>query len=176
MPVGVALPFLASGIGSVFGALGGKKKADSAAENNLINLENQITASLLSRKNLDPLAPFGKLARGRLFGAIAKAWGLDQFVGSELIDHIGKASSVPGTEAIGGSPYSTDPTAFGLPGFKKPKTGGALLDAIGGVFGGIGQAAAAFYPTGGSGSRVPGGLPPGFDSSQLNQEDFMGGF
>lgn len=173
MPFGLALPLLASGIGSVFGAIGGKKRADAAAENELINFENRITADLLQRKNVDPFEPFGKLTRGRLFGSIAKAWGLDKIVGSEIIEHIGNTQNVPGTEAIGGAAYSVDPTTYGLPQFQKPKTGGSLLSAIGGVFGGAAQGLGSLYPTGGgSAGRVPGGLPQGYDTSSLDTEDF----
>lgn len=151
MPFGLAIPLLAQGIGAIFGGIGKHKAANADAENQLINIRNRIQADILQRKNFDPNQPFGTLSRGRLFGAIAKAWGLDDIVGQEIIGHIGQAKNVPGTEAIGGARYMTDPRQAGLPGFEKPKTGGSLALAIGDIFGGSATALSGLYPSGGGG-------------------------
>lgn len=165
MAFGVALGLLAGGIGKVFGGISKKQQAEARAENVLIGLRNTSIKQIQNLKNFNPFQPFGTLARGRLFGAIAKSWGLDGMVGKDIIDHIGKASNVPGTEAIGGARFQVDPQGFGLPEFEKPKAGGALAGAIGDVFGGIGMGLNSIFPKGGGAGGASGVTPSGMNFS-----------
>jgi len=159
---------IVSGLASLFGKLAARKSGKAEPQ---ANLQDQFAYGQLQHKQFNPMAPFERARKGRLYAALARTWGLDKILGEKYLQHIENYSSYPGTQAIGGGMDLTTPQASGLTVGDRSAGGrlGMLSDIFGGITTAFGQGLGAI----GDGSTT--GTVPNLASAPGNLWDLQSG-
>lgn len=142
------LPAIISGVGAALGGIGQQKQRQSQVP---ANLQDRYRYGVLEQMQHNPLAPYEKLRRGKMYAAFARAWGLGDILGEQFLDHISDANSVPGTDAIGGAANLRGPGVTGIPAGERQ---GGGFNMAGAILGGLGAGLGAYGGGGGGGGYV----------------------
>lgn len=152
------IPALIMAGSAIAGAIA-KKKGQGQQEQNQINAV--YNRRVWEEQNFDPYGPLRRGARGAVWGAQMKVWGMDKLFPKEMLDHVANPANVPGTKGIlpGGKAYS-QPSETGMP---QPKTGMGFWDYMSAGFQGAGAFGSAMGVGGSTQSEIPefSGQPPG---------------
>lgn len=123
------------------GAIGGLLdlgREGRSIENQQAAMKDRYRYDVLHQMQFKPFAPYATVGKGRLLGAIARAWGMEKHLGSDLLNFMSNPANVPGTQGIGGAANLQGPEATGIaaPKYKKP----GWLDKFGAIAGGVAKA------------------------------------
>lgn len=133
-----AFPFLPLIFAGVSAALGGVSRRKQQDQQNVADLQDRFAFDQLSEKQFDPMGPFERARKGRIYGALARTWGLDKILGEQYINHIENYANYPGTSAIGGGRDLTTPQAAGLT--LGDRSAGRKMSFLSSILGGVGTA------------------------------------
>jgi hypothetical protein len=132
---GIDIP---AGVEGAVGGLMDVGREGRSIENQQAAMKDRYRYGVLDQMQNKPFAPYATLGKGRLLGAIAKAWGLEKQLGSDLLNYISDPMNVPGTQGIGGAGNLQGPEATGItaPQYKKP----GFWSKFGAIAGGVAKA------------------------------------
>jgi len=130
-------------LGGVGGALSNYAGRRASVKNIKARQADDFRYDVLRQMQFKPMAPYATLGKGRLLAGIAKAWGMEDMIGGDLLSYISDPMNIPGVQGFGktGPVNLQGPEATGI---KAPEysSGGALgvfgdiLKGVSGAFGG----------------------------------------
>lgn len=141
-------------MGAVAGISAIAKSGDKGKEN-VVDAQNKFRYDLIREQQFNPMAPYGRLGRGKMFAAMARAWGYDKIFGEEFLNTVTDPKNYPGTPKVGGAEYQ-EPDDI-----KFRRQGSLFSDIMAGI--GAGGSAYMKYGGGGGGEGGEGGGGEGYE-------------
>lgn len=123
--------FIWPGIMAAIGGLSGYFGSRDRGNEGITDRENQLRMELFREQNFNPMAPYQRLAKGKMYASFMRAWGMDKILGENFIDAVSDPRNFPGTSKVGGAPYM-DPEGAGF-----ERTGSTMGDIMAGAAGAV---------------------------------------